>query len=68
MGKWIYLTTGVFALTYYTFTSFNKQAISVRQDAGIWRNEYETYFFGKPLSDTASRVDPVALKWLKKMN
>lgn len=64
--KAAYVLVGVVALSYYTYTSFNKQAFAVKQDAGIWRNEYETHFFGKTLSDTATGVREPVLRILKK--
>jgi hypothetical protein len=62
----IYVLVGVAALGYYTYTSFNKKAFAVKQDAAIWRNEYETYFFGKTLSDTATVVRQPIINILKK--
>jgi hypothetical protein len=64
--KAVYVVVGVAALSYYTYTSFNKQSFAVKQDTGIWRNEYETYFFGKTLSDTATFVREPVLKMLEK--
>lgn len=64
--KAFYVLVGAAALSYYTYTSFNKQSLAVKQDTGIWRNEYETYFFGKPLSDTATVVRKPVLKMLEK--
>lgn len=64
--KTVYVVVGLTALAYYTYTSFNKKVFAGKQDAGIWRNEYETHFFGKPLSDTATVVREPILKLIKK--
>lgn len=63
--KWLYVIVGLAALSYYTYTSFNKREFAVKQDAGKWRNEYETYFFGRPLRDSAVVSEPI-LKLIKK--
>jgi hypothetical protein len=63
-----YALIGTAAIGYYTYTSLNREALSQKQDAGIWRNEYETYFFGKPLSDTATVVRKPIVELLKKYN
>ena len=64
----VYLCIGCMALGYYTYTGFNRKSFAVKQDAGIWRNEYETYFFGKPLSDTAKTTRLPVVNLLKKYN
>jgi len=64
--KVVFIIVGVIGLGYYTYTSFNKKVFAVKQDAAIWRNEYETYFFGKPLSDTAKVVREPIVTILKK--
>ncbi|HYC30000.1 MAG TPA: hypothetical protein VEB42_14305 [Chitinophagaceae bacterium] len=64
--KVVYIVVGVIALGYYTYTSFNKKVFAVKQDVAIWRNEYETYFFGKPLSDTAKVVREPIVTILKR--
>ena len=63
-----YVAAGVAAITYYTYTSLHHEALAVKQDAAIWRNEYESLFFGKPLSDTATMVRPGIVRMLKKYN
>ena len=62
----VYILVGIAAIGYYTYTSFNKKALSVKQDAGIWKKEYEIHFFGKPLSDTAIAAREPILNILKK--
>ena len=62
----IYAALGLAALGYTTFTSFNKKEFSKTQAKGIYRNEYETHFFGRPLSDTATHVDPYLVEFLNK--
>jgi hypothetical protein len=63
-----YAGTGIAALSYYTYTSVKPKELAKKQDAGIWRNEYETYFFGKPASDTATVVQQQVVDLLKKYN
>jgi hypothetical protein len=47
------------SVAYYTYTSFDKKELAKKQDAGIWRNEYETYFFGKSVQDSIPINDAV---------
>ena len=61
-----YVAAGVAAITYYTYTSLHHEALAVKQDAAMWRNEYETHFFGRPLSDTATVVRPGIDRMLKR--
>jgi hypothetical protein len=63
-----YAITGIAALSYYSYTSFNKRELARRQDAGIWRNEYETLFYGKPVNDTATSVRQPIVNLLRKYN
>ena len=62
----IYIAAGIASLLYYSYTSFNKQELSLKQDAGQWKNEYQVYFYGKPLSDSATHVRAPILNLLKK--
>ncbi|HYE55630.1 MAG TPA: hypothetical protein VD996_12330 [Chitinophagaceae bacterium] len=62
----VYILVGFTALGYYTYTSHNKKALSVKQDAGVWKNEYETYFFGKPQTDTTAVIREPIMNILKK--
>lgn len=64
--KIAYILVGVVALSYYSYVSFNKKELAVKHDLGIWRNEYETHFFGKTLSDTATTVREPIVRMLKK--
>lgn len=64
--KIVYILVGVVALSYYSYVSFNKKELAVKHDMGIWRNEYETHFFGKTLSDTATVVREPIVRILKK--
>jgi len=66
--RWIYISTGIFVLSYYTYTSLDKRTLAITQDAGRWRNEYETHFFGRPLSDTASKKNEEVIRLLKKID
>ena len=67
VGVWLvlYLVLGSFAAGYMVFSSFNKPYFAKNQAKGVFRNEYETHFFGKPLSDTAHHEDPYVLHVLK---
>jgi hypothetical protein len=62
----VYILLGIFAIGYSTYTSLNKKSFSRNQAKGVYRNEYETHFFGKPLSDTARKEDPFVLHVLQR--
>ena len=62
----IYTLLGLASLGFFTYTSFNKKAFSKNQAAGVYRNEYETHFFGRPLSDTVTHVDQNLVDFLNK--
>ncbi len=62
----VYFILGVSAMSYSLYTQFNKEIFARKQAKGIFRNEYETYFFGKTISDTATRVDEYVLDVLKR--
>jgi hypothetical protein len=64
----VYVVLGFFALGYLTYTSFDKKTFSKTQASGIYRNEYETFFYGKPLSDTATQRDDFVIHLLKEYN
>jgi len=64
----VYAVFGLFSLGYLTRTSFDKKVFAKSQASGVYRNEYEIYFYGKPLSDTAKQVDPFVIHVLKKYN
>jgi hypothetical protein len=61
----LYVIAGLGAVGYSTYTAFNKRALARNQAGGRYRNEYETYFFGKPLQDTVTPVDPYVLHVLQ---
>ena len=63
-----YIAAGVFALSYYSYTSFNKEALAHNQDAGVWRKEYEFHFFGRTAPDSTSRPNELVTGLLKKMD
>jgi hypothetical protein len=63
-----YVAAGVFALSYYSYTSFNKEALARNQDAGVWRKEYEFHFFGRTATDSTSRPNELVTGLLKKMD
>ena len=62
----VYIAAGGFASGYMIYTSFNKKALARTQAKGIYRNEYEIHFYGKPLSDTATTVDKDVIELLKR--
>ncbi len=63
----VYAGCGAFASGFMVYTSLDHKAFSKNQANGVYRNEYETFFFGKPLSDTATRpVDPWVMDVLKR--
>jgi hypothetical protein len=62
----IYLLLGFAAAAYALYTGFNKERFSRSQAAGDYKNEYEIHFFGKPLTDTATQIDPNVVEILKK--
>jgi hypothetical protein len=49
-------------------TGLNKEEFAKKQANGVYRNEYETYFFGKPLSDTAVHLDQNVVDILNRYN
>jgi hypothetical protein len=68
IGYFIFVAYGLMgsvAIGYSLYTAFDKKALARTQAKGIYRNEYETLFFGKPLSDTATHIDPYVLHVLK---
>lgn len=64
----VYVVAGVISLSYLTYTSFDKKVFAKKQANGVYRNEYETVFFGRPLSDTAKHIDSFILKTIKNHN
>lgn len=56
-----YMLLGALAVGFFTYTSLNKKVFVRTQANGVFRNEYETFFYGKPMQDTARVVDPVTL-------
>ena len=64
----LYILTGLGAMGYSTYTAFHKETLARSQAKGIFRNEYETFFFGRPVSDTATHVNPYVLHILEKYN
>ena len=64
----VYLILGILSVGYMTYTSLDKKVMARKQANGVYRNEYETLFFGKPQSDTANHTDPVILHVLERFN
>lgn len=63
-----YALVGAVATGFNTYTSLDKKKMAKTHANGVYRNEYETVMFGKPLSDTATRIDPIILDILKRHN
>ncbi len=63
-----YTVMGIASIGYMTYTSFNKKVMVKKHANGVYRNEYETYFFGKPQSDTATSSDPFILSIIERYN
>lgn len=64
----VYLVLGVVSAAYMTYTSLNRRVMARTHANGVYRNEYETVFFGKPQSDTARRIDPEVLSVIRRYN
>ncbi len=62
----VYSIFGIAGISYMTYSSLNKKVLSKTQESGIFRNEYETHFFGKPLSDTVTFVNHNLVDFLNK--
>jgi hypothetical protein len=62
----VYFLFGIAAISYMTYSSLNKKELSKTQESGIFRNEYEIHFFGKPLSDTVTVVNHNLVDFLNK--
>jgi hypothetical protein len=62
----VYAALGLFSAGYMVYSSFNKEFLAKNQAKGAYRNEYETHWYGKPLSDTARKMDTLALHVLDK--
>jgi hypothetical protein len=62
----VYIVFGIASVGYMTYTSLNKKVFARTQAAGVYRNEYETHFFGRPLSDTARHTDPYVMSVLER--
>lgn len=59
--KLVYIFLGAFAIGYYSYLTFNKSAFAQRHDAGIWKNEYEIYFFDKAVDNRTANIRPYIL-------
>ncbi len=61
-----YIAVGFAAAAYSLYVGLDKERFAVNHAKGVYRNEYETHFFGKPLSDTARHTDADVLEILQK--
>jgi hypothetical protein len=64
----VYVSLGLASLGYLTYTSLNRSVFARTQANGVYRNEYETVFFGKPQSDTAKEVNRVTVHVIERYN
>jgi len=62
----VYCLLGIVSAGYLTYTSLNRKVFARTQANGVYRNEYETFFYGSPQSDTARKIDPVVLDVIKR--
>jgi hypothetical protein len=60
----VYTILGLVSIGFMTYTSFDKKEFAKIQANGVYRSEYEVHFFGRTLSDTATRVDMNLVKFL----
>ena len=67
-GGWVtvYALPGILWVLYFTYTSVSAKTMAKTQASGAFRNEYETVWYGKPLSDTAKHMDPAALEVIRR--
>lgn len=63
-----YSAIGIIAIIFMTSTSLNKEKMAQKQANGVYRNDYETYFYGKPLTDTAQKIDTAIVDLLRRHN
>ena len=64
----VYIALGIVSVGYMTYTSLNRKVMARTQANGVYRNEYETVFFGRPQSDTARHIDPAVLSVIRRYN
>ncbi len=68
LSGFVYVAFGLIAIGYFTYTSLDKKVMAQKHANGVYRNEYETLFFGKPATDTAKKTDTSILSVLKRYN
>ncbi len=54
----VYFILGIASVGYLTYTSLNRKLFARTQANGVYRSEYETFFYGKPLDPTTRQADP----------
>lgn len=54
----LYFVVGIASVGYLTYTSLNRRLFARTQANGVYRSEYETFFYGKPLDPTTRQADP----------
>ena len=62
----VYFALGVASVGYLTYTSLNRKLFARTQANGVYRSEYETFFYGKPQEDTERRADPNIVNILRR--
>ena len=61
-----YILLGIVSVGFLTYTSLDKKKFVRTQANGVYRNEYETFFYGKPQSDTATKTNAAILSVLQR--
>ena len=54
----VYFLLGIASVGYLTYTSLNRKVFARTQANGVYRAEYETFFFGKPQEEGLRQADP----------
>ena len=62
----VYFALGIASVGYLTYTSLNRKLFARTQANGVYRSEYETFFYGKPLDATTRPADPNIVDILKR--
>jgi len=62
----IYFLLGAAAVGYQTYTSLNREVFARTQANGVYRSEYETFFYGRPREGTERPADPNIVNILRR--
>ena len=61
-----YCLLGAAAVGYQTYTSLNRKVFARTQANGVYRSEYETFFYGRPEDDKERPADPNIVNILRR--